>query len=675
MYKQRIVVLSSSESEGKNIQNQLEMLFGDIFNVDSFTMETAVNSYILADLVLSTSYRLTSSFVKSLTPSTDIYVLRRTIMRSGWEKVMQIPPKTRVYVAGDTDEAQITASTLCELGARHLEFNMGDEVDKSIKIAITTNSNDSIPSYIQQVVNIGERVLDPYALFDILGKMGQLNRRTSKIIINHMGEIMPRSPGFLSMIGNIEESKYYTELILNVADEGFVAFTSDGNIIMLNKWSEKLFNISAEECIGCNINTIFTQPELQHIVKEDEITDEVISFNKNQYIVNKYKLKEDSETIGGVILLRESTEIQKLELKFRQNNIKKGHITKYRFKDIIGKSEKMQESITLAKKMAKGDSGILIQGESGTGKELFAQAIHNASGRKDKPFVAFNCAAVSDTLIESELFGYDEGAFTGAKKGGKAGLFETAHTGTLFLDEIGDISRNMQASLLRVLQEKEIVRVGGTSIIPVDVRIIAATNQNLLQLVQEGKFRSDLFYRLHIMNLHLPALREHREDIPYLLEHMIRRWGVKGDIPKNVMDILQGYDWPGNARELANCVEYMINISNGDFCINDLPTQIIDNNGTAKKGAEIKNLEDEGETAVILNSLKLIKSQGTGNLGRRSLSKILEEYGFNYTENEIRSKLKKLQEINLVQINLGRSGTKITVKGEKLLKEIGHKYI
>jgi transcriptional regulator with PAS, ATPase and Fis domain len=672
--KQRIVVLSKNESEGSSIANQLRMLFGDIFDIDSILIKKELGFYILADLVLSTSYIFTSKFVNSLTPSTDVYVVRRTIMRAGWEKAMRIPPKTKVFVAGEADEAQITAATLCELGVRHLEFvtsRADEEAVRSAQVAITTNAAIPVPPHIREVINIGERVLDSYTLFDILGKMGQLNKRTRQIIINNMDAIMPRSPGFLSMISNLEENRIYSELLINVSEDGLIAFNTDQSIIVINRWAEKMFSAPAREWIGRNIKSIISKPEHRSIVTEDEITDDIFSFNDDFYIVNKQKLWDDGEVIGGAILFRKSTEIQRLERKVWQTNVKKGHVAKYRFMDIVGKSPKMQSCVSLARKMATGDSGLLIQGESGTGKELFAQAIHNSSGRRDKPFVAFNCAAVSDTLMESELFGYEEGAFTGAKKGGKAGLFETAHTGTIFLDEIGDISRNMQAGLLRVLQEKEIVRVGGTNIIPVDVRVLAASNQNLYQMVQTGRFRADLFYRLNIMSLQLPALRDRKEDIPYLVEYMLEKRGVKKDLPKGVMNLFFSYDWPGNVRELDNCVEYMVNISGDRLCVDDVPNQI---RGVATAGGAPADERAERETAAILMALKRTKLEGRGGMGRRGLVPIAREYQLDLTENEIRAKIKKLEEIGLVDIHRGRGGTKISGKGEVLLEKLGYKY-
>jgi len=672
--KKRIVVLSKSESEGSSIANQLRVLFGDIFDIDGILIKGEPEFYILADLVLSTSYNFTSRFINSLTPSTEVYVVRRTIMRAGWERVMRIPPKTKVLVAGEPDEAMITAATLCELGVKHLELitaQSDEDVVRSTQVAIITNANTPIPPHIQQIVNIGERILDSYTLFDVLAKTGQLNKRTREIIINNMDAIMPRSPGFLSMISNIKENQIYSELLINATEDGLVAFNNNQNVIVINRWAEKMFNAQEHEWIGRNIKSIITKSEHQSIVTEDEIKDEIFCFNDDYYIVNKTKLWSDGEVIGGAILFRKSTEIQRLERKVWQTNIKKGHVAKYRFKDIVGKSRKMLNCITLARKMAVCDSGILIQGESGTGKELLAQAIHNASRRRDKPFIAFNCAAVSDTLMESELFGYEEGAFTGAKKGGKAGLFEASHMGTIFLDEIGDISPHMQAALLRVLQEKEIVRVGGSNIIPVDVRVLAASNQNLHQMVQDGRFRADLFHRLNIMTLQVPPLRDRKEDIPVLVEYMLKKRNVRKDIPNDVMALFFSYDWPGNVRELENCVEYMVNISGDRFCVDDIPNQV---QGAAFSASLLPDECTERETAAILMALKRRRQERGDGIGRRRLTKIVYEYGLDLTENEIRSKMKRLKGMGLVNVNIGRGGTKISEKGELLLQKLVSKY-
>lgn len=246
---------------------------------------------------------------------------------------------------------------------------------------------------------------------------------------------------------------------------------------------------------------------------------------------------------------------EKLEKKYLR-----GHIAKHYFDDIIHESEVVKRTIDIAKSYSDVDSNILIIGETGTGKEMYSQSIHNHSSRKNKPFVAINCAALPESLLESELFGYAEGAFTGAMKGGKQGIFELAHQGTLFLDEIGEISPSLQSRLLRVLQEREVMRIGDDKVIPVDVRIIAATNKNLLEMVKNNEFREDLYYRLSVLDLHLPSLREYKDDIPLLVHHFVRSF-TKNEpvqITDEAMERLKQEQWEGNIRQLQNFCELML---------------------------------------------------------------------------------------------------------------------
>lgn len=275
-------------------------------------------------------------------------------------------------------------------------------------------------------------------------------------------------------------------------------------------------------------------------------------------IVNVAPIIVDGMLKGSVGIIHDVSEIQRLTNELnRARQIIRTLEAKYSFDDIIGTSEEMMVAIEQAKLAAKTPVTILLRGESGTGKELFAHAIHNASDRKYNKFIRVNCAAISETLLESELFGYEEGAFSGAKRGGKRGLFEEANNGSIFLDEIGELSANTQAKLLRVLQEREIVRVGGTKPIPINVRVIAATNVNLEKAIAEGTFREDLYYRLSRMPIHIPPLRARKQDIVALCRHLIHK--LNQDYGRNVEGLteeairyLLSYDWPGNVRELEN---------------------------------------------------------------------------------------------------------------------------
>lgn len=286
--------------------------------------------------------------------------------------------------------------------------------------------------------------------------------------------------------------------------------------------------------------------------------------NRKEVIVNVSPVIVNGVLKGSVAVIQDVSEIKYLSEELERFKQRVRHLeSKYTFKDIVGNSRSMIIAKEQAKRAAETPATVLLQGESGTGKELFAHAIHHASKRRNKQFIRVNCSALVDTLLESELFGYEGGSFTGAKKTGKRGLFEEADKGTIFLDEIGVMSLNLQAKLLRVLQEKEIVKVGGMNPIDIDVRVISATNIDLKNAVKEGRFRDDLYYRLYVIPIYIPPLRERKEDMYLLVKNLIRKYNqdfgrnVKGILPE-ALNILLGYSWPGNVRELENVIERAI---------------------------------------------------------------------------------------------------------------------
>jgi len=301
------------------------------------------------------------------------------------------------------------------------------------------------------------------------------------------------------------------------------------------------------------------------------------------------------------------------EVQFYKNELTVENKATYTFDKIIGNSSSFLTAIKFAEKIARGDSSVLITGESGTGKELVAQSIHNSSKRARKPFVKINCGAIPTELFESEMFGYEEGAFTGAKKTGMKGKFELADGGTILLDEIGDMPLFMQVKLLRVLQDREIVRVGSNDVKKIDVRIIASTNKNLLQLTQEGKFRQDLYYRLNVMHVKLPALRERIEDVGPLAEalrvKLCNKYGIYSEgISEETLDYLKCYNWPGNVRELENVIERAINLLNTELKIlpEHLPAKILDCNKRKVdyENKQLKDIVEEIEKQVITETLE-----------------------------------------------------------------------
>ncbi|MEO2077263.1 MAG: sigma 54-interacting transcriptional regulator [Bacillus sp. (in: firmicutes)] len=370
------------------------------------------------------------------------------------------------------------------------------------------------------------------------------------------------------------------EQIINLLAERIVVVDREGIILYINDAYCDFLGTTVEDALNRPVEEVIENTRMHIVAKTGQ--KELASLhpiNGSEMIANRYPLIVDGERVGalGTVMFRTpeewrmyKTKIQRLveELKYYKTKVEKELKSKYQFTDLIGNSPAFLAAKKLAERISESHSSVLLIGESGTGKELFAHAIHNNSMRESMPFVAINCASIPEHLLESELFGYEEGAFTGAKKGGKKGQFEIANNGTLFLDEIGDMPLAMQSKLLRVLQEKEIQRVGGQKSIPVDVRIIAATHRNLEKLVEEGKFRQDLYYRLYVIKIEIPPLRKRREDIPHissnLLKKLEKKFYRKGiELSPEVKERLMQHSWPGNIRELENVLERTINVLDG----------------------------------------------------------------------------------------------------------------
>ncbi len=370
--------------------------------------------------------------------------------------------------------------------------------------------------------------------------------------------------------GQTQEVAERVKAILDYAYEGIVAVDEKGEITVFNKTAEQITSVIAEDAIGKQVRDVIANTGLLRVLAtgKDELG-ELENINGNMVAKNRAPVKIGEKTVGAIATFQKVSKLQEFEGKIREKIYSKGLAAKYTFNDIIGKSNQLRQLIEITRKFSRVDSNVLIIGETGAGKELISQSCHNASLRKHGPFVAVNCAALPENLLESELFGYVEGAFTGAVKGGKPGLFELAHKGTIFLDEISEIPLKLQGRLLRVLQEREIMRLGHDRLIPIDVRVISATNQDLKRLATEGKFRLDLLYRLDVLQITVPPLRDRKEDILELAFHFIKFFSRK--CRKNVhkmsngaQDLLRDYSWPGNVRELCNICERLVVLSDSE---------------------------------------------------------------------------------------------------------------
>lgn len=446
--------------------------------------------------------------------------------------------------------------------------------------------------------------------FTLEHKEKMLHKKNEYLIfLERMSEMVSAKVSEVKKVHELKVAAIEREHILDLVSEGIIEVNETGIVNYFNLAAEKLLRIHRSRVIGRSIKNI-----MPNFILSNE-SDEKTGYKKKEikvykedgteiscYVSTKF-LIDNNRNVGEIITLYDAEEIKKMHADYYYNIIQ--------FDDIIGKSEKICNIKKEAAIAAQGPSRILITGESGTGKELFARAIHNSSLVRSGPFVAINCAAIPETLLESELFGYEGGAFTGAKKEGKLGKFELADGGTLFLDEVGDMPLYLQAKLLRVLQEGRIQRLGGTKDIIINVRIISATNKDLIKLVENNRFREDLFFRLNVIPLNIPPLADRKEDIITLINHFLNKYNVLFNkkiisLSKKAEDILINYSWPGNVRELENVIEYSMNMQSGnEITVDNLPNYII--NSEAYGHTENKSLQTmvcKFEKNILLEKIK-----------------------------------------------------------------------
>ena len=425
------------------------------------------------------------------------------------------------------------------------------------------------------------------------------------------------------------------EAIFNAVADGIIAFDLQLRISNLNEAAQAMIGYSREEAVGETCLSLLPPTEDRDgfnaiFDSQREVNESRVSihnrYNRQLHLIMSTRVLRDDENIekGLVAILRDVTELETLRSELQQQEY---------FFNLVGKNHRMQALYQLVQDLSDSDATVLVLGESGTGKELVATAIHGASQRCKSSFVKVNCSALSEGLLESELFGHVKGAFTGAMRD-KVGRFEEASGGTLFLDEIGDLSPNVQIKLLRVLQEREIERVGSSETIKVDVRVIAATHQDLQQAIEDGQFREDLYYRLNVMPLELPALRQRKEDIPLLVNHFIDKYNARTrrniqGIEHDALALLMDYHWPGNVRELENAIEHaFIKCRGGTLLLSCLPSDLRSDDSTPNGQASMRPSSDKEYVQQVLEECQWNRSDAAERLGmhRSTLWRKMKEW-------------------------------------------------
>ncbi len=603
--------------------------------------------------------------------SKRIIVIDRTIKAKEVYKVFAIPDNMDILVVNDNYETTLqTVSLLYEIGINHLNLIPYDFKNnyENIKIAITPGEGTFVPQYIDKTIDLGNRIIDISTFYKIVSHLEIKDKDIIDRIIKYSDELINIHSGIDQKQKELVIRNEHMDTLINLSKDGILLSSPEGKITTYNKKFLEIMELDKTQVKDTNIDDIF-KDKLAFLLNEENVVDEVVNIQSKHLNINKKTLNYLGKKNGAYINIQEITYIRQLEQNLSKKLRQKGQIARYELEDIITSSDRMIKCKSFSKKIAKTELTVLITGESGTGKELLAQSIHNASDRKKQPFIAINCAAMPENLLESELFGYESGAFTGANKEGKRGLFEQANHGTIFLDEIGDMPLHLQTKILRVLQERQVMRIGGESVIDIDVRVVAATNKCLAELISEGKFRDDLYYRLNVLPIRIPSLRERKEDIILLLKHFMKR---NLEIGSCVEEILQNYNWNGNIRELKNVALYIDTLCEGEYvALNDLPEYIrIKCDNSFKDEIQVLNNKNCYDNAIcVLKILNENIKSGKG-MGRNSLIRLLNEMDIFCSEGEMKKVLNLLDNLDLISSSVGRGGSKISEKGVGFLEYI-----
>ena len=450
-------------------------------------------------------------------------------------------------------------------------YELLKELGKRVIRAELKNNNDSVEDKIKECVASGAKVIVGDA---VTCRTGSALGYTCFLLESgeqSLEDAFDEAERVLDAIEREEELIDRYRTLMDSVHDGVLATDENNRIVAVNAPACRIFGMEQKDLSNMPLGVLDRYGAvIREIAADVPLSDELRQIGSSKIEISNYPIRSGGKKHGSIAVFQDITAVQNREKKIRQKLVQKRLTAKYSFATIIYKSRVMGDCIAIAQKICNYDSAVLIEGESGVGKELFAQSIHNGSKRRLAPFVAVSCAALPPALIESMLFGYAEGAFTGGVRGGKEGVFEMAHTGTLFLDEIGELPLELQGRLLRVVQEREVMRIGGDANIPLDVRLICATNKNLHELVADGKFRKDLLYRLNTLRLYIPPLNERAEDIPVLAESFLRKYNGRytkrfAGFTREALSFLKRYVYEGNVRELQGMIERAVIIGEGDF--------------------------------------------------------------------------------------------------------------
>lgn len=653
----QILVVCVGIPTGESITAELNTIFRGVAQADFCLCHQLRERAEGRDIVL-----FSSGYCQALCPDVALSAValpaRRVINYRNLQEVIELEAGNRVLlVNNDKDSTTEALEQLMEIGLTDLSYvpcYPGSPSYPEIGVAITLGERSFVPGHVTRVIDIGVRALDIRTIYDLARLLGAEQLLDQSLVARYLSQIVTVSKSLSQSRRQTEQTERLLAGIFDQVDSGIAYVGADLRLVRANPLFESILGQSREQLLGRRLEELLGDRFRR--VEEGSFVVPV----RNRTVLLRIKALDGMDS-SYLVTADYADTIQKLDRRIRQDSTQHQRRRLYTFQDYLTWDEGCRKMLALAEKFTRTGGTVLIQGESGTGKEILAQSIHSGSPRRKAPFLPVNITSLTPTLAESELFGYEDASFTGAKKGGKAGIFELADGGTVFIDEIGDASPELQAKLLRALEERSVRRVGGAEEIPIRVSVVAATNRDLPAMIREGKFREDLFFRLSMFPLSTIPLRERPGDILPLLRHFL---DLDTELTETLLGpeikrFLQSYRWPGNVRELMNVAEYIKLTHEGrPLAPRDLP---------AYMSAE----ETNGERVFLSRPeylvLNAVSGCGPRGAGRNRLQGMLSESGTDLGIGKIRAILKSLEDRRLIVQE--RNGCAVTDRGISALKQ------
>ena len=689
-----IAVISWDPLAGRFYGKQVKDLFGDLVRVDSYSVRDGSINRLQKryDLYMTSTdaFESGSDLRQYLPLDAEITEIELTFLWDVVRRLQKLPAGSRVLFVNLSDKMSREAvSRLNQLGVNQLQFDLyhpGCPVPdmSQYDFAITPSEQRYVPAGAKEIIDIGQRVCTSATMTEAALKLGFEDLLETPRFQHYQEIVATNTYSFDRLFNRSRRLESQFDILMDILDEGLVGVNEKGEIFSCNKKMEQISQVSNKLALHRRASDVYPFIPFQQCLKSKEaIPAKVVRAGGTNLTVTVAPVLRSGVCLGAFATVQRFSDAEQRQNELRSQLSPKGYQAKYTFDDVIGRSPAICRTIEILKKMAATPLPVLLIGETGTGKELFSHAVHNASPRAQGPFVAINCAAMPENLLESELFGYAEGAFTGARRGGKPGLFEFAHQGTLFLDEVEGMSPALQCKLLRVLQEHEIMPVGGNRIIRVDVRIVAATNEDLEQRVEEGSFRRDLYYRLNTLPALIPPLRQRDGDLLLLIEHFRKKSGVEFTLSPELEQMLLSHQWRGNIRELRNVVEYFSYTGSKVIQPSDLPPTFhyLPTVATDEKTDSLIPISDipaapsvqlsppsqlSESQWLVLQLIHQATRQGR-SAGRDSLLSAARQIGHPLSQQQVRRAMQELSQMGCLRIERGRGGSHLTEHGLQLL--------